>query len=41
MRKLTLEGKIVAFKTIAMSKVVFQSLTKTAPEHILNELEKI
>ena len=40
MRNLTLEGKIAIFKTIAISKVVFQSFIATVPKHI-NELEKI
>ena len=41
MRNLTLEGKIVTFKIIAISKVDFQSFIATAPKHITNELEKI
>ena len=41
MRNLTLEGKIAIFKTIAISKIVFQSFTATVPKHIINELEKI
>ena len=41
MRNLTLEGKLVIFKTIAISKTVFQSLTTPVPRHIVNELEKI
>ena len=40
MRNLTLEGKIVIFKTIAISKIVFQSFITTVSKHI-NELEKI
>ena len=40
MRNLTLEGKIVFFKT-AISKIVFQSLITTDPWHIVNELENI
>ena len=40
MRKLTLEGKIVIIKTIAISKIVFQSFITTAPKHIVNELKK-
>ena len=40
MRNLTLEGKIVIFKTTAISKVVFQSFIATVPKHI-NELEKL
>ena len=41
MRKLTLKGKIVIFKTITISKIVFQSSITTVPKHILNELKKI
>ena len=33
MRNLTLEGKIVVFKTIAISKIVFQSFIITFPKH--------
>ena len=40
MRKLTLEGKIVIFKTVAISKIVFQSFITTVPKHSVNELEK-
>ena len=41
MRNLTLEGKIVIFKTIEISKIVFQSFKTTVPKHIVNELKKI
>ena len=41
MRNLNLEGKIAIFKTIAISKIVFQSFIATVPKHIINELEKI
>ena len=41
MRNLTLEGKIVIFKTLAIFKIVFQSLITTVSKHIVNELEKI
>ena len=41
MRRLTLEGKIVIFKTIAISKIVFQAFITTVPKHIFNELKKI
>ena len=34
--KLTLEGKIVVFKTIAISRIVFQSFTTTVPEYDRN-----
>ena len=38
MRKLTLEGKIVIFKTISISKIVFQAFITTVRKHIVNEL---
>ena len=41
MRNLTLEGEIVIFKTLAISKIVFQSLITPFPRHIVNKLEKI
>ena len=41
MRKLTPEGKIVIFKTIALSKIVLKSFITTVPKHIVNELKKI
>ena len=41
MRKLTLEGKIVIFKTIAISKIVFQAFITTVPKYIVNELKQI
>ena len=41
MRNLTLEGKIVIFKILAISKIVFQSLITPFPRHIVNELEKL
>ena len=37
-RNLTLEGKIVIFKIIAISKTVFQSFKTTLPKHIINDL---
>ena len=40
MKKLTLEGKIVTFKTVAISKIVFKSFLTTASKHIVNELKK-
>ena len=39
--KLTVEGKIVIFKTTVISKIVLQSFITTAVKHIINELEKI
>ena len=41
MKNLTLEWKIVIFKTLAISKIVFQSLVTPVPRHIVNGLEKI
>ena len=41
MTKLTLERKILIFKTIAISKVVFQAFVAPVPKHIVNELKKI
>ena len=41
MRNLTLGGKIVIFKTLVISKIVFQSLVTPIPRHIVNGLEKI
>ena len=40
-RKLTLERKIVIFKTIAISKIVFQAFITTIPKHIVNVIKKI
>ena len=41
MKNLTLERKTVIFKTIAISKIIFQSFIKTVSKHIINKLEKI
>ena len=41
MRNLIPEGKIVIFKTKAISKIVFQSFITTVPKYVVNELEKI
>ena len=41
MRRLTLEGKTVIFKTIAISKIAFQAFITTVPKHVLNEFKKI
>ena len=35
---ITLEGKIVIFKTLTITKTVFQSLITTVSRHIVNEL---
>ena len=41
MGKHTLEEKIVIFKTIALSKIVFQPFITTPPKYFVIELEKI
>ena len=41
MRRLTLEGKIIVFKTLAVSKIVFLSLISKVLTEIINELERI
>ena len=41
MRHLTLEEKIVIFKTKVISKIVFQSIITTVPKYVVNKLEKI
>ena len=41
MRRLTLEGKIIDFKTLAISKIVFLSLISEVPTEIISELERI
>ena len=41
MIRLTLEGKIIVFKTLPISKIVFLSLTSNAPTEIISELERI
>ena len=40
-RNLALEEKIFIFKTIRISKIVFQSFITTVPKDIINELEKL
>ena len=39
-RKLTLEGKTVIFRTIGISNIVFQAFITTVLKHIVNELKK-
>ena len=41
MRHLTLEGKIIVLKTLAMSKIVFFLLISKVPTEIISELERI
>ena len=40
MRQLTIEGKILGFKTLAISKVVHLALVKDLPSSIFAHLEK-
>ena len=41
MRRYTLDGKIIVFKTLAISKIVFLSLISKVPTEIISELERI
>ena len=41
LRKLTLEGNILIFKTLALSKIVFQAFVTPIPDYVVIELEKI
>ena len=41
MRMLKLERKIVFYKTIAISKIFFEALTRTVSKRIVNEIKKI
>ena len=41
MRNLPIEAKIAIFRTIAISKIVFQSFTITVPKHVVSDLEKL
>ena len=41
MRRLTLDGKIIAFKTLAILKIAFLSIISKVPTEITSELEKI
>ena len=40
MRRLTLEDKIIVFKTLAISKIVFPSLISKVRTEIISELKK-
>ena len=40
-RALTLEGKVLIFKTLGISKIVYLSLITTVPNSILDEIQKI
>ena len=41
MRKLSLEGKIIIFKSLAISKIVYLSLLTNVPNKIVEELTRI
>ena len=41
MRSLTLEGKVIVFKTFAISKIVYLSMMIKVPTEIIVELKKI
>ena len=41
MHCLTLEGKTIVFKTLAISKIVFLSVISKVPTEIISELERI
>ena len=41
MRNLTLEGRIVVFKTLEIAKIVFLALLTKIPHQVFRELEKI
>ena len=40
-RNLILEGRIVVFKSLATSKIVFQALITSVPTHVIKALETI
>ena len=41
LRNLTLEGKTLIFKTLALSKIIFQAFVTPIPIYVVTELEKI
>ena len=41
MRNLTLEGKIIVFKTLALSKISHLCLASVVPKQIIKEIENI
>ena len=41
MRNLSNVGKIVVFKTLAISKIVYLALLTVIPDHITDEVAKI
>ena len=40
MKQLTIEGRIVIFKSLAVSKIVYLTLLTNTPNIIIDELEK-
>ena len=40
-RNLTLEGRLIVFKSFTISKIVFQALIATVPSHTIKALETI
>ena len=40
LRNLTLEEKIFIFKTLTLSKIIFQAFVTPIPNHVVTELEK-
>ena len=41
LQNLTLEGKILIFKTLALSKIIFQAFATPIPIYVVTELEKV
>ena len=41
LRNLTVEGKVLIFKTLALSKIIFQAFVTPIPIYVVTELEKI
>ena len=41
MRNLSIEGKIVVFKTLAISKLVYLTLLTVIPDHVTDKVTKI
>ena len=41
LRNLTLEGKILIFKTLALSKIIFQAFVTPIPSYVVTEQEKM
>ena len=41
LQNLTLEGKILIFKTLALSKIIFQAFVIPIPIYVVTEIEKV